>query len=38
LLRLGSKNSERKMPVATSTMNEYSATSPSRNDQWSGNR
>src|SRR5579875_1541698 len=33
---LGLKNSVRKMPVSTRMANEYSASSPSRNDQWSG--
>jgi hypothetical protein len=31
-----SKKSVRYTPVISRTMNEYSATSPSRNDQWVG--
>ncbi len=34
---LGSKNRVRYTPVSSSTTREYSASSPSRNDQWSGN-
>ena len=33
---LGSKKKVRKMPVTTSTTNEYRAISPNMNDQWSG--
>jgi hypothetical protein len=33
----GSKNRVRYTPVSSSTMKLYSATSPSRNDQWVGN-
>src|SRR5690606_9589282 len=32
----GLKNSVRKVPVSSSTTNDQSAISPSRNDQWSG--
>src|ERR1700728_2157079 len=34
---LGWKNSVRNVPDSSKMMNEYSAISPSRNDQWSGN-
>ncbi len=33
----GTKNAVRMMPESSSTMKEYSAISPSMNDQWSGN-
>ena len=36
VLMLGWKNSVRNVPVSSRMMNEYSAISPSRNDQWSG--
>jgi hypothetical protein len=32
----GTKNSDRKVPVSSKMTKEYSAISPSRNDQWSG--
>ncbi|GAA5772543.1 hypothetical protein Aros01_09100 [Streptosporangium roseum] len=33
---VGLKKKVRNVPVSSRTMNEYSAISPSRNDQWSG--
>jgi len=32
----GTKNSDRNVPVSSRMTKEYSAISPSRNDQWSG--